>query len=377
MGMSAVRTRWAAIGAAVAVALGAGGIGMNIGHATTGSGDRPIFTPIEPCRMADLRPAPDTVGPRPAPLAGDETYTLDGWGAVGNCNLPTGTSALAVNVTAVTATAPTFLTLFPAGTALPLASHLNPAPGQPPTPNAVNVKLNGSGEFSIYNKNGDTSVIIDVVGIYDHHTHDDRYYGKNQVDAKIGQIASDIDDAIATQPWSESMPIEAAYWFDGIQMDWIIASGGSKSPDGIRLNAGQYGRFWHGFTLPPAYQAGSDVRVRVTWMAEMTNTLPCVFLFEDNGTTALRPGQIFHGVAVEFADPHTNFSPAQTLLTATNEGNAGLWTDNTIHDTSLILDGANLAAGDHVRVTLARRGTDVDDTCDAGMTVLGLNAEPA
>jgi hypothetical protein len=154
----------------VAVSLGAGGIGIT--QATTSSGEMPIYIPIEPCRLADTRPAPNTVGPRSTPIGATETYTLSGRGTVGDCTLPTGSTGLSLNVTAVGATLPTFLTLFPADSTLPIASHLNPQPGQPPTPNAVNVDLDTSGEFSIYNKQGTVNVIIDVVGYYDHHTHD-------------------------------------------------------------------------------------------------------------------------------------------------------------------------------------------------------------
>ncbi|NNE12123.1 MAG: hypothetical protein HKN41_07760 [Ilumatobacter sp.] len=164
----------------MAVTLGAGGIGIT--HATTSSGERPIYLPIDPCRLADLRPAPDQVGPRSAPLGPAETYTLSGWGAVGDCNLPSDTTALSLNVTAVGATEATFLTIFPGSGTPPLASSLNPFPGEPPIPNAVNVDLDGSGEFSIYNENGSVNVIVDVVGIFDDHNHDDRYYTEDEVD---------------------------------------------------------------------------------------------------------------------------------------------------------------------------------------------------
>ncbi|MDJ0770914.1 MAG: hypothetical protein QNJ12_19125 [Ilumatobacter sp.] len=187
-----VRTRWAAIGAAVAVTLGAGGIGIT--EATTGTGERPIYVPIEPCRLADLRPAPDTVGPRSAALGPAEVYKLSGWGDVGNCMLPNGTTGLSLNVTAVGQTELTFITFYPGSGSLPLASHLNPSPGEPPTPNAVNVDLDAAGEFNVYNLQGNVSVIIDVVGYYDHHHHDDRYYTesetytKAEVDAAIGAL---------------------------------------------------------------------------------------------------------------------------------------------------------------------------------------------
>ncbi len=168
MNVNHLRSKWAAVGAAVAVTLGAGGIGIT--HATTSSGEMPIYLPIEPCRLADTRPD-SQVGDRGTPLGAAETYTLDGQGSVGNCTLPSGTTALSLNVTALDATAPTFVSLFPAGASLPVASHLNPLPGQGPTPNAVNVDLNGSGEFSIYNLQGTVNVIIDVVGVYDDHRH--------------------------------------------------------------------------------------------------------------------------------------------------------------------------------------------------------------
>ena len=180
---SRLRIRWAAIGAALAITFGGGGLG--IVRATTSSGERAIYKPINPCRLADVRPAPNTVGSRPSPLGPDEVYTLDGWGAVGDCNLPTGTTGLALNVTAVGPTASTFLRLWPAGGAQPTTSNLNPTPGSPPTPNAVNVGLSAAGEFSIFNRFGNVSVIIDVVGVYDDHNHDDRYYSRAQVDSMI------------------------------------------------------------------------------------------------------------------------------------------------------------------------------------------------
>jgi len=176
------RSRWAAIGAAIAITLGAGGIGVT--QALTESGEKAIYSPIEPCRLVDTRPPPDRVGPRVVPLGADETYTLSGWDDVGGCALPSDTTALSLNVTAVNATQPTFITLYPADApARPLASNLNPVPGAPPTPNAVTVGLDATGGFDIYNKQGSVDIIIDVVGVYEDHNHDDRYYTKAEVDA--------------------------------------------------------------------------------------------------------------------------------------------------------------------------------------------------
>ena len=179
------RSRWAAVGAAVAVTLGAGGLG--IVQATTSSGERPIYKPINPCRLADTRPAPDTVGDRTSPLGPEETYSLTGWGNVGDCvGLPTGTTGLALNVTAVGPSTATYLTLFPSGATLPTASNLNPTPGEPPTPNAVNVDLSDAGTFSVFNKFGNVHIVVDVVGYYDDHHHDDRYYTEDEARALFG-----------------------------------------------------------------------------------------------------------------------------------------------------------------------------------------------
>jgi hypothetical protein len=181
-----LRSRWAAIGAAIAVALGGGGLGL--AYATASSGERAIYLPINPCRLTDTRPAPDTVGARTTPLGTGETYTLAGWGNVGNCTLPNGTAGLALNVTAVGATSPTYLTLWPSDGTRPLSSNLNPWPGQPPTPNAVNVDLSPTGQFNIFNLAGNVDVIIDVVGIYDDHNHDDRYYTKTDLQAELAAL---------------------------------------------------------------------------------------------------------------------------------------------------------------------------------------------
>lgn len=246
-----VRTRWAAVGAAVAITLGAGGIGIS--HATTSSGTRPIYRALKPCRLADTRPQ-FQVGPRSAALGPNETYPLQGWGAIGNCNLPTGTSALALNVTAVDATRPTFLTLFPGDATLPTASHLNPSPGSAPTPNAVNVALDPSGAFKIYNFAGSVHVVIDVVGVFDDHDHDDRYYTKAQVDADrtrtvtYSPFGMDWPDAggtstfngCPTRPTSSNLP-------------------GRLQLDGIPVGASIVGGTIH------LYDSGSNATVTATW----------------------------------------------------------------------------------------------------------------
>ncbi len=208
MDINRIRTRWAAVGAAVAITLGGGGIGIT--HAVYSSGPKPIYTSINPCRLVDLRPAPFTVGPRTAGIGPAETITFDGWGAVGNCSLPTGTAGLALNVTAVSPSLATDLRLWAADGAEPVTSNLNPAPGQPPTPNAVNVGLSPSGQFKILNKFGTVSVIIDVVGVYQDHDHDDIYYQKGQTYAKVQVDAALAAKANSTDVYTKA-EVDAGY----------------------------------------------------------------------------------------------------------------------------------------------------------------------
>lgn len=179
--MSLLRTRWAAVGAAVAVTLGAGGV---VAADALSAGERVVFVPITPCRILDTRPT-DQVGPRSTPLGANDTYTVTGRGPTGACDLPTSAAALSLNMTAVGATASSFLTVWAADAPRPAASSLNPSPGGPPTPNAVAVDLSADGRFSIYNLAGTVHVLADVNGYYVDHDHDDRYHTKAETGARI------------------------------------------------------------------------------------------------------------------------------------------------------------------------------------------------
>ncbi|MEP6300230.1 MAG: hypothetical protein ABJ382_23165 [Ilumatobacter sp.] len=165
------RARWAAIGAALAVTVGAGG-GFGLAQAAITTGERPVYIPITPCRLADTR-ASAPVGARATPIGEGETHVFSTHGANGNCNIPTDALALTTNVTAIGATSGTFLTFWPSDVARPDASSLNPGPGQRPTPNAVTTPVSPVGQFSIYNDRGSVDVIVDLVGYYADHGHDE------------------------------------------------------------------------------------------------------------------------------------------------------------------------------------------------------------
>ena len=99
------RSRWAAIGAAVAVAFGGGGLlGASASDSAPGN-----YVAITPCRVVDTRPAPDNVGPRATPIGPAETYSTAFVGAVGTCNIPTNAVAVVLNLAVVNPTAGSYL----------------------------------------------------------------------------------------------------------------------------------------------------------------------------------------------------------------------------------------------------------------------------
>lgn len=180
--LARLRTRWAAIGAAIAVSIGAAGVGgYNLVNAEISTGDRPVFVSITPCRLTDTRPGDLTVGPKTSPMGPAEVLTITAHGSNGKCTgasaIPTDAVALSMNVTALGASSQTFLTFWGDG-ANPGTANLNPSPGQPPTPNAVNTPLTTAGAFNVFNERGSVNVVIDVNGYYASHNHDDRYAGR-------------------------------------------------------------------------------------------------------------------------------------------------------------------------------------------------------
>lgn len=179
-----LRTRWAAVGAAVAVTVGGGGWL----RASAGSGDTPatpaVFVATTPCRLLDTRADPDTVGTRSTPLTRDETFTTSVIGAHGRCTLPADAATLVLNVTASERSGASYLTIYRAGIDRPLASNLNWEAGRGDVANAVTVNVSSSGEVSFYNFAGTTNLVVDVVGYYSSVPLAD-FYTKAQVDALI------------------------------------------------------------------------------------------------------------------------------------------------------------------------------------------------
>jgi hypothetical protein len=194
------RTKWAAVGAAVAVTLGAGGVSLT--QAAISDGEKPVYIALDaPCRIVDTR-SDSNVGPKNTVLAAGEAnaYEIQVTGANGNCTgalaIPADASAVALNVTAIARTAPitgrSYFTVYPADAPRPVTSNLNFLADQPPVPNKVDVGLSDDGRIRIFNNEGTADVAVDVFGYYIDHVHT----GADIVDGSL--TGADIADGSIT-----------------------------------------------------------------------------------------------------------------------------------------------------------------------------------
>ena len=119
------------------------------------------FHPLAPVRIQDSRPG-SPVGPYATPWGPGISRNVQVTGAGG---VPSGASAVLVNLTATGTTAGSYLTVWPAGAAAPLASSLNWAAGAT-IPNSVTSKLGPTGGISVRNAAGDVHVLVDTAGWY-------------------------------------------------------------------------------------------------------------------------------------------------------------------------------------------------------------------
>jgi hypothetical protein len=123
---------------------------------TTGS----VYTALLPFRLLDTRSSGPALGP-------GQTRTLQVTSVTGpqSQSVPSTAQSVVLNVTAISGTAGTYLTVYPTGSSLPTASNLN-VPAQTNQANLVVVALGTGGEVSIYNSLGSINVAVDVEGYF-------------------------------------------------------------------------------------------------------------------------------------------------------------------------------------------------------------------
>jgi hypothetical protein len=121
-----------------------------------------LFNPVPPQRVADTRAGSGQ------PYAGQglgpgQSLTVQ---VAGMGGIPaTGAQAVVMNLTATDATAASFLTVYPSGSAQPSTSDLNFTAGQT-VANQVVVPLGANGSITVYNSQGAVDFIVDVAGWY-------------------------------------------------------------------------------------------------------------------------------------------------------------------------------------------------------------------
>ena len=115
------------------------------------------LSPLTPYRALDTR---NGTGGRMGALGPNGTFDLTVRGVGG---VPLDADSVVVNVTAVNPTANGWLTVWPTGQTKPNASSVNFVIGQN-VPNAVIAKVGTNGRISINNANGNTHVIVDILG---------------------------------------------------------------------------------------------------------------------------------------------------------------------------------------------------------------------
>jgi hypothetical protein len=227
------RSRWAAIGAAIAVSLGAGG--LFVSHAAPGSSESTIVS-VTPERILDTRD-PNNVG-LGGPFVSAVSQKLQVTGSIPTATgtktvVPTGATGVLLNVTPVNATADGFISIRPGdATGTATTSSLNFTRGDI-LPNAVQVAVPTAGSntgqiditYDAYGQAGPTTdILIDVVGYMTSaglqelvadvaskadavHGHDDRYYTEAETDALLAApevhqlefpIGSLVEDAANT-----------------------------------------------------------------------------------------------------------------------------------------------------------------------------------
>ena len=162
--LSLMRSRWAAVGAAVAVSLSSGGA-VWLAHAA-GESAPASFVSITPCRLFDTRPGSDTVGNRSAALNAGEVFDRQVWGSNGNCLIPSTATAIAYNLTVPDAGINGFMTIYPGDAARPGSSVINPVAGAGVKSNGGVVGLSATGSIKLFTSSGPLNALLDINGYF-------------------------------------------------------------------------------------------------------------------------------------------------------------------------------------------------------------------
>jgi hypothetical protein len=103
------------------------------------------FVGVNPSRLLDTRSGSLQVGYQGTRPHGGQTVVLD----INGSGVPADAAGVVLNVTAVNADSPGYVTVWPCDSPRPLASNLNPSPSGP-TPNLVITKPSAAGTVCLF-----------------------------------------------------------------------------------------------------------------------------------------------------------------------------------------------------------------------------------
>ena len=131
-----------------------------LGWFATGGG----YAGASPARLLDTRPGASTFDGSFAGGGQVGPGSVLSLPVLGRGGVPSsGVGKVAINVTAVTPTTDSYLTVYPTGSSLPTASNLNFSSGQT-IANMVIVPVGSNGQINLYNYAGQTHLLVDVLG---------------------------------------------------------------------------------------------------------------------------------------------------------------------------------------------------------------------
>jgi SpoIID/LytB domain protein len=164
------------------------------------------YNPLVPARILDSRAGQPAADDYSNAWPANTTRAVQ---VAGRGGVPTGASAVALNVTAANATATSgYLTVFPSDMASPpIASNINFQRGRV-VPNLVLVKLAGDGAIKIFNSpGGSTDVIADVVGYFG---NDAQSTDGRLVPLSPARVLDSRPGEAATDEWNNPWPADTA-----------------------------------------------------------------------------------------------------------------------------------------------------------------------
>lgn len=124
----------------------------------------PDYTGFTSVRLLDSRPGAATIDGQFDGIGKSGPASVLNLTVVGRGGIPgSGVGSVAINVTSTQSCAGSFVSVYPAGAARPVASTLNFSAGQT-IANMVIVPVGSNGKISLYNNVGETHLVVDVLG---------------------------------------------------------------------------------------------------------------------------------------------------------------------------------------------------------------------